>query len=269
MVSRVSLRQEIGRYTEDLVNPILVCLSDTDSRVRYYACESLYNVTKVARQNILPLFNEVFSAMSCAITDADLNVRTATEMLLRLTMDIVTEQPDFDVEKFVPVLRERLYSKSTFARSFHLGWLFTLKKLQHGEMLKHLPVILDQLFLILGDETLEIRSRCERLMAEFLEDIRASAKSAGHVIAFDEMINTLINHAESQHVTLQVVAARWIKEFIHLSRRKMLPHVSSILMAVLPNLSIQEDHRRNMTEEQYKCEHSLTHPMDGVDFSGV
>ena len=102
-------------------------MSDTDSRVRYYACESLYNVTKgnfvalflcvnspvnsfkiksisvtyyssfpwfliristfsVARENILPLFNDVFSAMSIAITDADQNVRTATELLVKLSM---------------------------------------------------------------------------------------------------------------------------------------------------------------------------------------
>ena len=39
--------KETGVYTEDLIMPILTCLSDADSRVRYYACESLYNVVKV------------------------------------------------------------------------------------------------------------------------------------------------------------------------------------------------------------------------------
>ena len=38
--------QETDRYTNELVKPILICMSDADSRVRYYACESLYNVTK-------------------------------------------------------------------------------------------------------------------------------------------------------------------------------------------------------------------------------
>ena len=37
-------------YTADLIRPILTCMSDTDSRVRYYACESLYNVTKVSTE---------------------------------------------------------------------------------------------------------------------------------------------------------------------------------------------------------------------------
>ena len=43
----IGLGRETEAYTEDLVTPILTCLSDADSRVRYYACESLYNVVKV------------------------------------------------------------------------------------------------------------------------------------------------------------------------------------------------------------------------------
>ena len=45
--------KETGVYTEDLIMPILTCLSDADSRVRYYACESLYNVVKVCQGNII------------------------------------------------------------------------------------------------------------------------------------------------------------------------------------------------------------------------
>ena len=44
--------KETGVYTEDLIMPILTCLSDADSRVRYYACESLYNVVKVCEEYI-------------------------------------------------------------------------------------------------------------------------------------------------------------------------------------------------------------------------
>ena len=43
----IGLGSKTGSYTGDLINPILTCLSDPDSRVRYYACESLYNVVKV------------------------------------------------------------------------------------------------------------------------------------------------------------------------------------------------------------------------------
>jgi len=69
---------------DELILPILHCLSDSDSRVRYYACEGLYNVTKVARGAILVHFNEVFNRLSELAADPDQNVKQGTEMLDRL-----------------------------------------------------------------------------------------------------------------------------------------------------------------------------------------
>ena len=57
------------------------------------------------------------------------------------------------------VLKERMYSKSVFARQFHLGWLNALRAVPDSQLLKYLPGILDQLFIILSDDTKEIRTR--------------------------------------------------------------------------------------------------------------
>lgn len=45
-VSRVP-RQATKLYLDALLPPVLHCLDDPESRVRYYACESLYNIAKV------------------------------------------------------------------------------------------------------------------------------------------------------------------------------------------------------------------------------
>ena len=73
--------------------------------------------------------------------------------------NIVAEQPRFDMDGFMPVLKERMYSKSVFARQFHIGWLSALRAVPDSQLLKHLPGILDQLFIILSDDTKEIRTR--------------------------------------------------------------------------------------------------------------
>lgn len=64
--------------------PILECFTDQDSRVRYYACEALYNVVKISRGSVLPLFNDIFDALSKLVADPDQNVKNACELLDRL-----------------------------------------------------------------------------------------------------------------------------------------------------------------------------------------
>lgn len=49
---------------EKLVKPALGCFSDPDQRIRYYACEALYNICKVARGSVLDYFNDIFDGLS-------------------------------------------------------------------------------------------------------------------------------------------------------------------------------------------------------------
>lgn len=79
-----SLPQDSDKYVSELVTPIMNCLSDPDLRVRYFACESLYNVVKVARSAIIPFFPEMFAALSRLVTDSDQMVKDGSELLDRL-----------------------------------------------------------------------------------------------------------------------------------------------------------------------------------------
>ena len=47
----------------ELVQPVLTCFEDPDARVRYYACEALYNISKVARGAVLVFFNSMFDGL--------------------------------------------------------------------------------------------------------------------------------------------------------------------------------------------------------------
>jgi hypothetical protein len=60
---KLTLLQEVARYLEEIVPPVLACFGDPDARVRYYACESMYNIAKVAKGEILIYFNQVFDAL--------------------------------------------------------------------------------------------------------------------------------------------------------------------------------------------------------------
>lgn len=48
---RIALgQQNIAPYLGHIAPPILACFHDPDHRVRYFACESMYNVAKVGRR---------------------------------------------------------------------------------------------------------------------------------------------------------------------------------------------------------------------------
>ncbi|KAI8614397.1 vacuolar protein 14 C-terminal Fig4p binding-domain-containing protein [Chytriomyces sp. MP71] len=83
--------EQLSPRLDSVVPPILSCFSDPDTRVRYYACESMYNVAKVARKDVLRFFNEIFDALSRLVADVDASVKNGAELLDKLIKDIVCE----------------------------------------------------------------------------------------------------------------------------------------------------------------------------------
>ncbi|XP_074645513.1 protein VAC14 homolog [Tubulanus polymorphus] len=243
----IALGRDSSQYVAALVSPVLACFNDPDSRVRYYACEALYNIVKVARGSVLQFFNDVFDGLSKLAADTDQNVKNGSELLDRLMKDIVTETQTFDLEAFMPLLRERIYTKNAFARQFIVSWVAVLDAVPNMNMVVFLPEILDGLFYILGDQNIEIRRMCEALLGEFLQGIRRNPQN----VDYSAMVNILIAHCQSGGYIddlIQYTAIYWLKEFLQLSGRGMIPFASGILTAVLPCLSYDDDGRRNIYE---------------------
>lgn len=240
----IALGKDTNLYMDGLTNPILACFLDTDSRVRYYACESLYNVAKVGRGALLPLFNEVFDVLAKLVADPDQNVKSGAELLDRLLKDIVTESSVFDITAFMPLLRERIYTRNTFTRQFLISWLSVLHSVPHLDLIIFLPDILDGLFTILEDPTTEIKKMCENLLGEFLKDIIENP----NIVDFPSMINILIHHSQSTDELLRFTAVTWISEFAILSGPAILPYVSGILTAILPCMVYDDDNMKDLRE---------------------
>lgn len=80
----IALAKNSDQFINELIVPILNCLLDSDTRVRYFASESLYNIVKVARGEVLPLFPDLFQALSRLCTDPDAQVKNGSELLDRI-----------------------------------------------------------------------------------------------------------------------------------------------------------------------------------------
>uniref|UniRef100_A0A671PUI7 Protein VAC14 homolog n=1 Tax=Sinocyclocheilus anshuiensis TaxID=1608454 RepID=A0A671PUI7_9TELE len=223
----IALGKDSELYLKGLIDPVLTCFNDSDSRLRYYACEALYNIVKVARGAVLPHFNVLFDGLSKLAADPDPNVKSGSELLDRLLKDIVTESNKFDLVAFVPLLRERIYSNNQYARQFIISWIHVLESVPDINLLDYLPEFLDGLFHILGDSSKEIRRMCEVVLGEFLKEIKKNPSS----VKFAEMANILVIHS---YDLIQLTSMTWMREFIQLAGRVVLPYSSGILTAVLP-----------------------------------
>ncbi|KAK4159640.1 vacuolar protein 14 C-terminal Fig4p binding-domain-containing protein [Cladorrhinum sp. PSN259] len=197
--------QELARYLELIVPPVLACFTDQDARVRYYACEAMYNIAKVAKGEILIYFNHIFDALCRLGADTELSVKNGAELLDRLIKDIVSEsaatyvsvleQPPpyqeddkdvqddsvelptaFSLKKFIPLLRDRIYVLNPFTRTFLVGWIILLDSIPDLELVTYLPEFLSGLLRFLSDPNRDVHVATQGCLDKFLNEIRRIAR---------------------------------------------------------------------------------------------
>ncbi|KAF2197521.1 ARM repeat-containing protein [Delitschia confertaspora ATCC 74209] len=203
----IALGSEVARYLEEIVPPVLACFSDQDARVRYYACESMYNIAKVAKGEILLYFNQVFDALCKLAADSELSVKNGAELLDRLVKDIVAESaasyvsiletppetgsydptkgetspPEepptaFSLERFIPLLEERIDVINPYTRTFLVAWITLLDSIPDLELVTYLPRFLGGLFKFLSDPNTDVHTATQATLDRFLSEIKKIAR---------------------------------------------------------------------------------------------
>ncbi|RMJ17922.1 hypothetical protein CDV36_002391 [Fusarium kuroshium] len=197
----IALGPELPRYLAKIVPPVLACFTDQDARVRYYACEAMYNIAKVAKGEILVYFNSIFDQLCKLGADSELSVKNGAELLDRLIKDIVSESassyvsileapPSFDgddkqsltddahlptafsLTRFIPLLKERIWVLNPFTRQFLVGWITLLDSIPDLELVTFLPDFLGGLLKFLSDQNGDVRAATQTCLDKFLNEIK-------------------------------------------------------------------------------------------------
>jgi len=232
---------DIHRYLDALLPPVLHCFDDPESRVRYYACESMYNIAKVARGHILKYFNQIFDGLCKLFADVDVDVKNGANLLDRLVKDIVTESESFDVERFIPLLQKYIRRTNPYIRQLLIGWITVLDSVPDINMLDWLPEFLDGLFNMLSDGNREIWQAADSALAEFLREIKESS-----VVEFGPMVSILVAQCSTAKRLNRLTAITWVQEFINLGGDRLLLFYSDILGAIMHCISDTDAEIRNV-----------------------
>jgi vacuole morphology and inheritance protein 14 len=67
----IGLSSSISEHLDLLVPAVMKSFSDPEARVRYYACESLFNITKICRGSMLGFFGDIFVGVCKLVADQD------------------------------------------------------------------------------------------------------------------------------------------------------------------------------------------------------
>ncbi|KAH8751373.1 vacuolar protein 14 C-terminal Fig4p binding-domain-containing protein [Diaporthe sp. PMI_573] len=208
----IALGPELPRYLEVIVPPVLACFTDQDARVRYYACEAMYNIAKVAKGEILKYFNHIFDALCKLGADSELSVKNGAELLDRLIKDIVSESAAtyvsvlelpstkgpggddeisndkdiveepadlptaFSLRQFIPLLKDRSYTINPFTRTFLVGWITLLDSIPDLELVTYLPEFLGSLLKFLSDPNRDVHQATQACLDKFLNEIKRIAR---------------------------------------------------------------------------------------------
>jgi vacuole morphology and inheritance protein 14 len=242
----IALMQNSRQFLSLLLPPVLHCFDDPESRVRYYACESLYNIAKVSRQGILQYFNQIFEGLTKVIADVDLDVKNAALLMDRLVKDIVTEADSFQIDQFLPLLQKYIQRTNPYIRQLIVGWVTLLDSVPDVSMLDYLPDFLDGLYNMLGDSNREIRQAADAALSEFLKELTSST-----VMEFGPIVSILVFQCQSKERLNRLTAISWLAELIHhpySGGDALLPYHSDILGAIMCCISDGEAEIRLVAE---------------------
>ncbi|RZC74862.1 hypothetical protein C5167_050339 [Papaver somniferum] len=269
----VGLTTEAAQHLEQIVPPVLNSFSDQDSRVRYYACEALYNIAKVVRGDFIIFFNQIFDALCKLSADSDANVQSAAHLLDRLVKDIVTESDQFSIEEFIPLLRERMNVLNPYVRQFLVGWITVLDSVPDIDMLGFLPDFLDGLFNMLSDSSHEIRQQADSALSEFLLEIKNSPVRLLFTVKsvdYGRMAEILVQRAAALDEFTRLTSITWIYEFVKLGGEQLVPYYADILGAILPCISDKEEKIRVVARETNEELRGINaDPAEGFDISAI
>ncbi|WZZ02016.1 protein VAC14 homolog [Brassica rapa] len=261
----VGLSSAAPQYLEQIVPPVIDSFLDQDSRVRYYACEALYNIAKIVRGEFIFFFNQIFDALCKLSADSDPSVQSAAHVLDGLVKDIVTESDEFSVEEFIPLLKERMNVLNPFVRRFLVEWITVLDSVPDFDMLGFLPDFLDGLFNMLSDSSHEIRQHAVSALSEFLQEIKNSP-----CVDYGRMAEILVQRASSPDEFTRLTAITWINEFVKLGGDQLVRYYADILGAILPCISDKNEEIREVARETNEELRSIhVEPSDGFDVGAI
>ncbi|KAH7621709.1 putative Protein VAC14-like protein [Nannochloris sp. 'desiccata'] len=281
-------------FISKVTPPVLLACTDPDSRIRYYALEALYNISKSTRPAILACSEKIFDVLFRLCSDPDRSVQNAASILDELMKtSIGTDAPNFPLDAFLTKLVDCMAVDSSPQRLFLLGWISLIDGLPRADvrLLRTLPQLLPGMLDFLADAAPEVQSAASKLLHQLMMDTEEdpgrvdvtalcvaltewlaanesppSSSSLGDLYS-DVRLGNDTNTDSSGIAASRGVAIAWLRALVSAAPSELGNQAASLLKACLRCLDTSNPEMQslgNELNEELLQEHSL---IDNADIS--
>mmetsp|Transcript_1188 Transcript_1188/g.1906 ORF Transcript_1188/g.1906 Transcript_1188/m.1906 type:complete len:685 (-) Transcript_1188:368-2422(-) len=252
LASSLIENEEGLKLISTLIDPVLGALNQADSRVKFYAVETVYNIAKVGRKHSLQRFTETFNAMVGLMVDSDEEVRKAAEKLDSLLKTILVEceadENYFDSEKFMDYINEYLPSvEDTNIQQTIVSWFMVLDSIPDFDLIKYLHKFLEGFFIMLRSSRKEINNTVYKFLNDILQEISENFDNVEIDLEF--LLEVLVTLIRTEKGIVRKEACIWMLELLMRGGKSLTSRYDDCLRSVLECLSDTENGIAEIAEE--------------------
>lgn len=231
----VTLSKKSVQYIDTIIPCISIGMLDIDNQIRSEAIEAAYNFVKVIRNACYRFFNQLFEILLKNLTDHDNHIKSSSEILSKLLMDIVYETTnDFEFENFFKVLRQHIYSSSTTIKFFIVEWIKVLFEINPVIVCQLIHYVLDGLFVYFNDKSFELHKITENVIISVMHYLNNKMdQNSDHSL----MLNIILLHVNSSNDYCKNICILWIESLVKNKPTFILNYSHVIYPSVLHSLA--------------------------------
>jgi len=227
-------RRDVMECRDLILASVVHACQDHSQRVRYYATESLFNVTKVIPSLAVQHFFILFEILRSLYADVDLDVRSGAELLDKKLKEVIVgaiNSGSFSADACVPVFARFVYMRNKATKQLTLTWLQEFsEKLIGAPILEFLHLFLGGIFAMVADPNATVR----QLASDFLQSVlpkllvnNEDFEDAQQKVDFDKILQALVLTMEHPDPFVRKVAMYWMSRIVQAHMSAAFPKNSS------------------------------------------
>ena len=268
-------RRDVIECRDLILASVVHACQDHSQRVRYYATESLFNVTKVIPSLAVQHFFILFEILRSLYADVDLDVRSGAELLDKKLKEVIVgaiNSGSFSADACVPVFARFVYMRNKATKQLTLTWLKEFsEKLVGAPILEFLHLFLGGVFQMVADP-----NATSQLALEFLQSVlpkllvtnEEAFEDAQQKVDFDKILQSLVITMEHPDPFVRKVAMYWMSRIVQAHMSSAFPSSNELNDIDDPDAAIGRvdlmKGERSLSAASISVRNALPHVLPGI-----